>query len=388
MQATFEVWQEKEDRFLLETYKKFPLALARGEGVHVESVDGRRFLDFYGGHAVTIAGHCHPHLVAAVTEQVRQLIFYSNLCYLPVRAEAAEKLLGLLYPSMERVFLVSSGAEATEAALKLARSHTGRERIASMQQSFHGRTVAALSVTGMEKYRHAFIPNLAGSTDFVRFGDLPALEQLNPATIAAVILEPIQSMAGAVTANAAFFRGLRRFTQEHGIMLIFDEIQTGLGRTGVPFAGMHWDVEPDIVTMAKGLGGGFPAGAVAVTGAIAEKVAVGDHGTTFGGGPVACAAVKATLEIIESENLVERARTVGAYLAEKLRAVRGIGTVRGLGLLLGFTMDRPAREIQTRCFEQGILVGTSVDPQVVRLLPPLTIGEEHVDVLVNVLQDL
>lgn len=388
MQKTADAWREREEAALLATYAKFPLVLERGEGVYVTTVDGDRYLDFYGGHAVTLIGHCHPRLVAAVTEQVEQLIFYSNLVYVPVRAEAAEKLLSILYPSAHRLFFVNSGAEANEAALKLARSHTGRERIVSMQRSFHGRTIATLSVTGLDKYRHACIPNLAGETDFIPFGDMNALEELNPAKIAGIILEPIQSMAGAVTADPTFYRELRRFATEHGIVLIFDEIQTGLGRTGKNFAGMHWDVEPDLVTMAKGIGGGIPAAAVAVIEAIASKVSVGDHGTTFGGGPVACAAVKATVEVLVEEKLVARAADVGAYLHARLGELPGVTEVRGLGLLTGFITARTAKEIQQGLLAKNILVGTSIDPQVVRLLPALTIGNEEVDTLVSALKEV
>ncbi len=388
MVMTADAWRQEEEQHLLATYKKFPLALQRGEGVHVYGVDGRAFLDFYGGHAVTLAGHCHPHLVAAVTEQIQELIFYSNLCYLPVRAEAAQKLLALLYPSMKRIFFVNSGAEANESALKLARSHTGRERVVAMQNSFHGRTIAALSVTGIEKYRHAFIPNLAGQTDFVPMGDLDALAGLNPAKIAAVIVEPIQSMAGVVMGSPEYYRELRRFTRDNSMLLIFDEVQTAFGRTGKNFAGMNWDVEPDIVTMAKGIAGGFPAGAVAVNEAIAANVSVGDQGTTFGGGPVACAAVKATMEIIEREGLVQRAGELGEYIATALRGIPAVSEVRGLGLLLGFVMDRPARAVQQALFDRDILVGTSMDPQVVRLLPPLTLEREHADTLLDALRSL
>lgn len=388
MSDSFTRWRQEEEQRLLATYSKFPFALARGEGMRVFDVDGKAYLDFYGGHAVAIIGHCHPHLVASLTRQIGELIFYSNLCYLPVRAQAAEKLLRLLYPEMARVFFVNSGAEANEAALKIARRHTGRERVVAMQGSFHGRTIATLSVTGMDKYRNAFVPTIAGATDFVPFGDMAAIKALDPAGIAAVILEPVQSMAGAVTAGGEYFRALRDYTRRHGIALIFDEIQTGLGRTGLPFAGMHWGVAPDIVTMAKGLGGGIPVAACALTEQFTAGIKIGDHGTTFGGGPVACMAVKATLEVIEQERLVEHARAMGELLAARLAEVPGVADIRGMGLLVGFALPRPARDIQSAMVAKGVLVGVSVDPRIVRLLPPLTVGEDDVDVLVRALKEV
>lgn len=388
MSDNFTRWREAEEKRLAATYAKFPVALARGEGMRVFDVDGKAYLDFYGGHAVAIIGHCHPHLVASLGRQIGELIFYSNLCYLPVRAEAAEKLLGLLYPEMTRLFFVNSGAEANETALKIARRRSGRERVVAMQGSFHGRTIATLSVTGTAKYRDAFSPTIASATDFVPFGDMAAVEALDPARAAAVILEPVQSMAGAVTADGEYFRALRAYTRRHGIALIFDEIQTGLGRTGLPFAGMHWGVAPDIVTMAKGVGGGIPVAACALTEEFAAGIKVGDHGTTFGGGPVACAAVKATVEVIEREGLVERARAMGARLGARLREVPGLADLRGMGLLLGFAMPRPARDIQQAMLAKGVLVGVSVDPRIVRLLPPLTVGEDDIEVLVRALKEI
>ncbi len=381
-------WIDRENRSLLETYTKFPLVLEGGKGVEVYDVEGNTYLDLYGGHAVSLIGHGHPHLVDAITKQIHKLDFYSNLCYLPVRTEAAEALLSILYPSMKRIFFVNSGAEANEAALKLARNHTGRERIVSMNDSFHGRTIATLSVTGIDKYRHHFIPNLGGSTDFVPFGDMEALQKLNKNKTAAIIVEPVQSMAGAVTGTKEYFRQLRSFATQHGIILIFDEIQTGFGRTGKHFAGIHWDVEPDIVTMAKACAGGIPASAVAVNGEIAGQVQPGEHGSTFGGGPIACAAIKATVDVVKSEKLAENAESIGQYLYNRLVEVPQVKEIRGMGLLCGFVMEKTAKEIRDALFSKGILAGTSVDPQVVRLLPPLILKKEHVDTLITALKEL
>lgn len=388
MEKDFNFWQQKEEGALLETYSKFPLAFTEGKGVHVTDVTGTTFLDFYGGHAVALIGHCHPHLVKTVKAQLDRFIFYSNLSYLPIRAEAAEKLLDHLYGDMDKIFFINSGAEANEAALKMARHHTGRERIVAMQDGFHGRTVAALSVTGFDKFRHAFLPNLGGETDFIPFSDMDALKTINPQKTAAIIVEPIQSMAGAITATPEYFKALRNFASEHGILLIFDEIQTGFCRTGRPFAGMHWDVSPDIVTMGKGIAGGLPAAAVAVTEPIAKLIKPGDHGSTFGGGPIACAAIKATLEVLENENLAEHAASMGEYLFRKLIEVPAVSEVRGMGLLIGFTMDRPAAEVRRCLLERHILVGTSMDPSVVRLLPPLTITRQDCNTLISALKEI
>ncbi|MBN1418637.1 MAG: aminotransferase class III-fold pyridoxal phosphate-dependent enzyme [Planctomycetes bacterium] len=379
MSGRFEDVKALEDRYLLATYAKFPIALVRGEGAYVEDSEGKRYLDLYGGHAVAIAGHCPRPVVDAIAAQARDLLFYSNVAYFPARAEAARALVEACYGTAHQVFFVNSGTEANEAALKTARRLTGRERVIAMRGGFHGRTVGSLSATGVDKYRQACVPNMSASTDFVEFGDVEAVEAIDPSKTAAIILEPIPSMAGVRVAPAEYYRALRRHATEHGIFLIFDEVQSGIGRTGRWFAGMHWDVEPDMVTLAKGLGGGFPVGALVVDRAIAEATSIGDHGSTFGGGPLAMVAVSATLDVIRRDGLVENARAVGEEIRTRLAAHPRVRDVRGLGLLIGIDFDRPAREIRERLLAQGILVGTSVPPETVRLLPPLTIGAPEVE---------
>lgn len=373
---------ETEDRFLLPTYKKFPFALVRGEGNWVVDHRGERYLDLYGGHAVSLLGHSHPRWVEAITRQLRRLDFYSNVCYHPERAAAAELLVRHSYPSMHGVFFCNSGAEANEAALKLVRKATGRSRVVAMKKGFHGRTAAALSVSDTPRLHEMFPENLCSWTDFVELGDLGALERLPAREIAAVILEPIESLSGVYMAAPEYYPALREYCSRHEIRLVFDEVQTGSGRTGRWYAGEHWGVEPDVVTTAKGVGGGFPVGVVIANGAIASDVKAGDHGSTFGGGPLAAAAVAATYRILEEENLVETVARRGACVRDRLEGMVGAGLVRevrGLGYLLGVELEVPATRLQEHLREQHVLVGTSGQANTVRLLPPLTVTEEEWD---------
>ncbi|MBN1442996.1 MAG: aminotransferase class III-fold pyridoxal phosphate-dependent enzyme [Planctomycetes bacterium] len=382
--------RQREEQYTLATYNhiRFPISLVRGEGNHVIDDEGRRYLDLYGGHAVCLLGHCHPRWVAAMRKQLAELVFYSNTVYFAPRAEAAELLVSHCYPSMAAVYFCGSGAEANETALKIARKATGRKLVVAMEGGFHGRTLGALSVTGFPRMRAAFPENAEAWTRFVPFGDLGAVQALDPSEIAAVIIEPIQSVAGIRTAPASYFLALRDHCRRCGIALIFDEVQTGSGRTGEWFWGMHHGVEPDLVTTAKGVGGGFPVGAVVASDALAAEVKPGDQATTFGGGPLAAAAIAATYRIIEEEGLVERVARFSASLRERLASLegRGVREVRGLGYLLGVECDRPAKEVQARLMEQGILVGTSGEAQTFRLLPPLTVGEEEWEIFLGALE--
>ncbi len=376
-----------EDRYTLPTYSniRFPMSFVRGAGCEVETDDGERYLDLYGGHAVCVLGHSHPRWVQAISEQAAQFDFYSNMCYHPQRAEAARLLVENSYASMHQAFFCNSGAESNETALKIARKATGRSLVVSMLEDFHGRTIGALSVTGFEKSRAMFPQNIAEWTRFVPLGDLDAIASMDTSDVAAVILEPIQSVCGVKMADSDYYRGLRRLCDERGMALIFDEVQTGSGRTGRWFVGSHWDVEPDIVTTAKGLGGGFPVGAVIVNERIAATVQPGDQATTFGGGPMAMAAVVATYETMRDEGLVTQVDELSARLIERLRALigQGVREVRGLGYLLGIECDLPAKEIQSRLMAERILVGTSGQPNTIRLLPPLTVSEEQWDRFVD-----
>lgn len=370
--------REAEDRFLLATYAKFPFAIVRGEGNYVFDENGKRYLDLYGGHAVSCLGHSHPRWVEAMRRQLETMDFYSNVCYLPLRAEAAERVLRKSYPSMAGAYFANSGAEANETALKMARKLTGRPLAIALNGGFHGRTIGALSVTGVPKMRDAFPENLADRTRFVDLGDAEAVESVPPGETAAIILEPVQSLAGVRVAPAAYYRFLREHADRHGIVLIFDEVQTGSGRTGEWFAGHHWGVEPDIATTAKAVGGGFPVGMVLANARVAASVKSGDQGTTFGGGPLAARAVATTYRILEEEGLVDRVARASAEVVGRLRDMerRGrIREVRGLGYLLGVECRTAAKEVQRRLLEAGILVGTSYQENTIRLLPPYTVGE-------------
>ncbi len=364
------------DPYLLRTYRRMPIDLARGEGVYVWDTMGTRYLDFYAGHAVASTGHCHPRVVQAIQDQAAKLIFYSNVAGLPLRTQAARLLVEAAPSGFTHAFFANSGAEANEAALKMARKHTGRTDVAAMQGGFHGRTAGAMSVTGVDKYRVA--PLVPGTT-FIPFGNIAAAAAAISERTAAVILEPIQSMAGVKTAGAEYFQGLRTLCDRHGALLIYDEVQTGIGRTGQMFFAPRHGVSPDLITLAKGIASGVPLSAVLVSAPVAERVQYGEHGATFGAGPLAMAAMKATLEVMRDEKLPENAASVGAVLAERLRAVKGVAEVRGAGLLLGIKVAGDAAALQKALLGEGVIVGTADEPGVLRLLPPLTLQKGHVD---------
>jgi acetylornithine/N-succinyldiaminopimelate aminotransferase len=369
---------ELEDKYTLQTYPKHKYALVRGEGSYVVDEKGKRYLDLYGGHAVSCLGHCHPRWVEAISRQAATLDFYSNVCYHPLRAEAAERLVRHSYPSMVGAYFANSGAEANETALKIARKLTGRPLVVALNDGFHGRTLGALSVTGTAKYREAFPQNVSAWTRFVNLGDMQAFESLPAQEIAAVILEPIQSLAGVRMAPPEYYRFLRDYCSKHEIALIFDEVQTGNGRTGKWFIGHHWAVEPDLLTTAKGVGGGFPVSAVVANAWVASSVKSGDQGTTFGGGPLAAAAVAATYRILEEERIVEKVARTSAIVISRIQEMVRRGwfqEVRGLGYLLGVECHRPAKEVQSMLQAEGVLVGTSYHSSTFRLLPPLTVSE-------------
>ena len=373
-----------ETEALLKTFKRLPLDIATAQDVYVLDVEGRKYLDFYAGHAVASTGHCHPRVVRAIQDQAAKLIFYSNVAGLRLRDEAAALLVSKAPEGFTQVLFANSGAEANENALKMARRHTGRAGVVAMTGGFHGRTAGAVSVTGVEKYRKSSVPLVPGVT-FVPFGDLEAVTAAVGPDTAAVILEPIQSMAGVKTASADYFRGLRAACDKAGALLIYDEVQTGIGRTGTMFfAGRH-GVLPDLITLAKGIASGVPLSAVLVRDVIAERVAYGDYGATFGAGPLAMAAMKATLEVIDDEKLLDNVLRTSDIARRKLGSVPGVREVRGLGFLLGLKIDGDAPKVQAQLLGRGAIVGTSDEPGVLRLLPPLTLKPEHVGALADML---
>ncbi len=372
----------QEEACLVPTYRKMPLALVRGEGSYVWDADGRRFLDFYGGHCVTLLGHCPARVTQALKRQADTMLFYSNVVYNDTRSRAASRLARMSPPGLDRVFFCNSGTEAVETALKLARKATGRIRVLSMQGDFHGRTLGSLATTWNPAYREPYQPLLAG-TQFVPFGDLDAARHAVDDSVAAVILEPIQSIAGMVEADPAYYRALRDLARDQGCMLIFDEVQTGVGRTGTFSVSEQYGMRPDIITLAKSLGSGVPVGAVLTTAEVAATVEYGDHGSTFGGGMMAMAALEATLATIEEESLMQRAAAIYDAIARELSPAAA--SVRGRGCLMGIEISEPAAGVLAALRERGVLAGSSQDPHVIRVLPPLTATSRDVEFFLTAL---
>ena len=364
-----------EEKGQIPTYSKYPVAVVSGRRSTVVDAEGKRYLDLYGGHAVALPGHCHPRVVAAITAQAQRLLFYSQVVYNDVRAAAVLAVAALGPVGLRRIFVCNSGTEANETAMKLARKATGRRRVVSLKDGFHGRTIGSLAATGLGKYRDPAYP-IPTEHDFVAYGDLDeAAAAIGPET-AAMILEPIPSMGGIRVASKAYFQGLRRLCTERGALLIFDEVQTGFGRTGTLFAGEHFGVTPDFITGAKGAAGGIPAGVVFVREDLAAKVKLGEQGTTFGGGPIASAALAATAKVIVDEDLPGNARRVGAALCQALAGVPGVVSTAGLGLMIGINLDRPAKPVIAALVKKGFLTGSCESlPAQIRLLPPLVLSD-------------
>jgi acetylornithine/N-succinyldiaminopimelate aminotransferase len=373
--------------YLAPVFAQYPLEVVSAEGVWLRNARGERVLDLYGGHAVAALGYAHPAWTAALTQQALACNFQTNAVAMQVRARAAAKLVRFSQLPMASVFLVNSGAEANENALKIALRHTGRAHVAAVEGGFHGRTAAAGAVTWGAQAKWYGFPRTPFDVSFMPRRDTAAIEAHVTTATAAVIVEPVQGLAGAIDLGAPFLAALRRRCDAVGALLIFDEVQCGMGRTGQPFAANLYDVLPDLLTAAKALGNGFPCAAVLLSEKIAAALKPESLGTTFGGGPMACAAIEAVIEAIESQQLLERVRQIGSYIRENCM-VGPVTGHQGAGLLVGLTTTRPAREIQAELLEGGILTGTASDPQVLRLLPPYILEEEHVDMLRDTLRDL
>ncbi|GAB41432.1 acetylornithine aminotransferase [Gordonia sputi NBRC 100414] len=360
----------------MKNYGTPPIALTKGEGAYVWDADGNRYLDLLGGIAVNALGHAHPAIVAAVTEQLQTLGHVSNLYINPRVVELAERLLDK-FGQPGRVFFCNSGTEANEAAFKLARL-TGRPQIVAADKAFHGRTMGALAMTGQPAKRAPFEPMPAG-VDFVPYGDVDALTAAVSSETAAVILEPILGESGVIVPPADYLAHARRLTAEHGALLILDEVQTGIGRTGTFFAHQAAGIVPDVMTLAKGLGGGLPIGATIATGPAAELFSPGQHGTTFGGNPVSAAAALAVLDEIDNSNLVDHVAAVGKSIATGVEALDHplISHVRGSGLLLGVVLTAPvSAKVESTARDNGFLINAPA-PDVLRLAPPLILTEEQ-----------
>jgi acetylornithine/succinyldiaminopimelate/putrescine aminotransferase len=376
----------REGNVTIPVYGQLPFVPVRASGCELFTEDGRRILDLYGGHAVAALGYGHPRLVQAIQEQSEQLLFQSNSVALEVRARAAEHLVRVAPAGLDRVFFVNSGAEANENALRMACIATGRQKILAIAQGFHGRTAAAAAVTWNSEKWYGF-PSKPFEVDFIPRDDIAAAKTMIDDETAAVIFEPVQGVAGAYDLSAGFLETLRDKTLAHGAVLIADEVQSGMGRSGHFFAVEAHGISPDIMTSAKALGGGIPCGALLCTQEIAARFGSGDLGSTFGGGPVAAAAIAATIEVIDDEQLLKNVREREAQIREQC-VIGPVRKIQGMGLLLGLVCDRPAVNIRNALLEHDILTGTSGDPAVLRILAPLVLEPGHVEQLARALESL
>jgi acetylornithine/succinyldiaminopimelate/putrescine aminotransferase len=378
--------RQAEARHLLQVYGQLPLEVTSAEGVYLHA-GKRRIIDLYGGHAVAALGYAHPDLLAALTAQAKTMYFQSNAVALDVRAKAGDALASFAPAGLNRVFFVNSGAEANENALRVACRATGRSRILAIEHGFHGRTAAAAAVTwGAAKGWYGF-PRTPFDVDFIPRDDVASAEAMINGETAAVIIELVQGLAGAYDLDTGFVLTVAEACRRAGALLIIDEVQSGVGRTGAPFAADLYGIRPDMLTTAKALGGGFPCSALLMTEALAGTLKSGDLGTTFGGGPMACALVSTVIEVIRRDRLMDNVKALSAAI-RKSALVGPVEGIQGRGFLLGLRCRGPARDVQAALLERDVLVGTSSDPKVIRLLPPLTLEQQHVDKLVNALSDI
>ncbi len=382
------------DQAIAQTYARYPLTLVRGRGCTLFDDQGNAYTDFIAGIAVCNLGHAHPKLVASLRDQAERLWHVSNLFYTQPQAELASWLTSRSFA--DRVFFANSGAEANEAAIKLARKYfkdrrqPGRFRVVSMNQSFHGRTMATLSATGQEKVRKGFDPVLEGF-DFAEFNNIEDLACMVGADTCAVLMEPIQGEGGVICPDHAYLQQVRQLCDESGCLLIFDEVQTGIGRTGRLFAHEHAGVRPDIMTLAKALGNGLPIGAMLATESVAEAFGAGAHASTFGGSPIVTAVALAVLQTLEQDDILDQVNATGAYLLDRLAELQKrhtiIEAVRGKGLLIGVQLSKPGAPIVAACMQKGFLVNC-VQDNVLRLAPPLIIRRQEIDGLMDCLDEV
>ena len=382
------------DTYIASTYSRLPIVITKGKGCRVWDSDGREYLDFVSGLAVCNLGHCHPKIVEAIKEQSNRLIHISNLYYTEPQAELAKLLIENSFA--DKVFFCNSGAEANEAAIKLARKYTkekGKDdhpEIITMTNSFHGRTMATITATGQEKFHKGFEPLLPGFT-YVPFNDIQAIEKAINRKTCAILVEPIQGEGGVNCASDNYLKGLRKICDAHNILLIFDEVQVGLGRTGPLFAYEGYGVKPDIMTLAKGLAGGVPIGAMLARKEVAESFSPGSHASTFGGNPVATASALATVKTILEDGILQNCMDMGEYFFKKLIQLKWqypfIKEVRGKGLILGMELESDGGGIVKECMDRGVLINCTMG-KTLRFLPPLIVTKEEVDKVVRVLDDI
>ncbi len=378
------------NRHVTNTYRRFPITIVKGEGRRVWDADGKVYLDFVAGLAVCNLGHCHPAVVKAIKEQAEKLIHISNLYYIESQAELAKLLCENSFA--DKVFFCNSGAEANEAAIKLVRKYfhnRGEDRfqVISMEKSFHGRTMAAMAATGQKKIREGFEP-LLEKFSYVPFNDVDAVRRAIVPRTAAIMIEPIQGEGGVILPSDGYIKELKALCKEEGILLIFDEIQVGMGRTGRLFAYEHYGVMPDIMTLAKGLAGGIAIGAMLATDDVASAFTPGSHASTFGGNPIAASAGIASVNAIIEENILDNCRKIGTYLFERLdglkRKYHFIRETRGKGLIIGMELDIPGADIVNICLQKGLLINC-IGEKILRFLPPLTVTETEVDEMIGIL---
>jgi acetylornithine/N-succinyldiaminopimelate aminotransferase len=369
---------------LAQVFAQYPIEVAHGDGVWLHARDGRKILDFYGGHAVAGLGYGHPRWLAALERQARQMAFQTNALPMIIRERAAARLTKFAGLGLDTVFWINSGAEANENALKLAFKMSGRGKIVALEQGWHGRTAAAGAVTwgALEKW-YGF-PRTPFEVSFAPRDNPAAVDQFVDRDTAAVIVEPVQGVGGAYDVGLPMLQALRRRCDDTGALLIFDEVQCGTGRTGAPFAANFYGVTPDMITAAKALGNGFPVSALLLSRRVAEQLKYDDMGTTFGGGPMACAVAEAVIDTIESESLLANVRQVSTYIRSNC-IIGPVTGVQGAGFLLGLKTSRPAKEVQAALLAKNILTGTSADPHILRLLPAYILNEGHVDQLSDAL---
>jgi len=386
--------QEKTAQYLMNTYTRLPLTVERGQGCLVYDAEGREYLDCVAGIAVNILGHAHPDIVEAISRQARQLIHTSNLFYTEPQTQLAERL--VRHSFADKIFLCNSGAEANEAAIKLARRYAiktfGPERIEilTMLGSFHGRTLASLTATGQPALQEGFGPLVPGFR-YTTFNDLDKIEAALTPQTAAIMLEPIQAEGGVIVPDVHYMKNIRRLCTERQILLIFDEVQTGMGRTGTLFAYEQFGIQPDIMTLAKGLGGGVPIGACLATETVAAAFEPGTHASTFGGNPLACAAALKVLDLLIEGGKLEQGRTAGEYLAKGLATLSQqfscIREARGMGLLQGLELSIDGKPLVMECLERRVIINCTIG-RVLRFVPPFIISNTQIDRLLNVLSDV
>jgi acetylornithine/N-succinyldiaminopimelate aminotransferase len=381
----------EEKKYIMQTYNRFPVVFTKGKGVKLISLDGKEYLDFVSGIGVNILGHSFPKVVFAIRNQIRKLSHTSNLYYTIPQIKLAKTLCKLT--GLDKCFFCNSGAEAIEGAIKLARKYAkeniskDKYEIITAYGSFHGRTFGALTATGQEKFHKGFEPLLDGFK-YVKFNDIEGIKRTISNNTCAIMLEPIQGEGGVNTPSNDYFKEIRKICDENNLLLILDEIQTGLGRTGKMFAFEHYGIKPDILTLAKGIGGGLPLGAIITTDKIASAFTSGTHGSTFGGGPVVCSAALAVLNTLHKKKILDNVNETGSYFMKGLLKLKEkydfIKDVRGLGLMIGIELKFSGKDIAKKLFENGILINCT-NENVLRFLPPLIITKKHVDRVVNTL---